>query len=551
LKTQIQQGTVFQLSGLAILCVVTFFYGLGSLPFVGPDEPRYAEVAREMYETGDWITPRIDGIPWFEKPALLYWIAAAGYSALGVSEFAARVGVALTAAAGVFLLYFFGWRTGSGLTGYLSAATLTTLSLWVGFARGVTSDLPLAVAIEAALLSFFWWHVEREDSRAGNLGWYVCCLALGFAVLAKGLVGIVLPGAIIGLYLILTRQLLDLLRKPRLLLIGAIIFFVSAGTWYGPMFARHGWVFFHDFFVAHHFERYLTDKYRHPQPFFFFFLVALAGSFPWTAYLVAGAVADGRRRRSILSQPSNRLRPFLWLWILIPVIFFSFSGSKLPGYILPIFPAIALLVGEEVDGEKAGWPIWTTVTILILGGLIFGWRGGNELGISNRAAWTIAVLGMLVAAISAAIVFWRDARAAAIFMPFGLGILVIAATHLIYPALAARESIRELAELARREARSGDRLVFFLNSNPGINFYATSLPLRDERAEPLIIRHEDEFPAFLTGRRLDSVLVLSYERWSGGIVRSDRLRTDLIARQARGIPCSPGCDWVLLRVALR
>jgi len=551
LKTRIQQGTVFHLLGLSILCLVILFYGLGRLPFVGPDEPRYAEVAREMYETGDWITPRIDGIPWFEKPALLYWLAAAGYSALGVSEFAARVGVALTAAAGALLLYFFARRTSSGLNGYLSAATLSTMALWVGFSRGVTSDLPLAVTMELALVGFFWWQLERGDSRATNLGWYVCCLALGLSVLAKGLVGIVLPGAIIGLYLILTRQLLGLLRKPRLLFLGAFIFLLSAATWYGPMFARHGWEFFHEFFIAHHFERYLTDKYRHPQPFFFFFLVVLAGSLPWTAYLVAIATEDGRRWRAILVDPANRLRLFLWLWILIPIIFFSFSASKLPGYILPVFPALALLIGQEVDKENPRWTTWATAIILILAGLAFGWRGGDDLGVSHREAWAIAALVILVAAILLALSYWRDARVATIFLPFGVAVVVVAATHLVYPGLADSESIRDLAEFARNEAKPGERLVFFLNTNQGVNFYATSLPLRDERAEPVTLKHENEFPAFLAERRLDSVLVLSYERWSGGLLGSDRLRTDLLARHARRISCSPGCDWVLLRVRSR
>jgi 4-amino-4-deoxy-L-arabinose transferase-like glycosyltransferase len=239
------------------------------------------------------------------------------------------------------------------------------------------------------------------------------------------------------------------------------------------------------------------------------------------------------------------------LWILIPIIFFSFSVSKLPGYILPIFPALALVIGQEVGKDKPGWPSWATATILVFAALAFGWRGGDELGISHRAAWTIAVIVMLLSAIALALKFLRGARAAAIFVQFGLGALVIAAAHLVFPGLAARESIRELAEFARKEARPGERLVFFLNTNQGINFYATSLPLRDKHAEPLTLQNEDEFPALLAERGMNSLLVMSYERWSGGIVRSERLRSDLLARHSLGIRCSPGCDWVLLRVALR
>ncbi|HKC88751.1 MAG TPA: glycosyltransferase family 39 protein, partial [Blastocatellia bacterium] len=146
---------------LLFLCAVVFFYGLGRLPFIGPDEPRYAEVAREMYATGDWITPRLGGIKWFEKPALTYWLLAAGYALFGENEFGARFGVAAVSTFGALLLYFFGRRARSARFGYLSAAALVTCGLWPGFARGVTFDLPLTVAIEIALLSFFLWESKE------------------------------------------------------------------------------------------------------------------------------------------------------------------------------------------------------------------------------------------------------------------------------------------------------------------------------------------------------------------------------------------------------
>jgi 4-amino-4-deoxy-L-arabinose transferase-like glycosyltransferase len=274
------------LPALALLSGVIFFYGLGSLPFIGPDEPRYAEVAREMYRSGDWVTPRLGGIHWFEKPALTYWLSAIGYTLFGESEFAARFGIAVFAVAGVLLVYFFGKRVRSARFGYLSAAALATCGLWPGFARGSTFDLPLAVAMELALLSFFLWEKD-EEARGKNRWWWLCCFALGVAVLAKGLVGIVLPVAIIGLYLLLTRRL-KVMLKPRLLLVGAVIFLATTALWYAPVIARHGREFIDEFFIAHHFERYLSNKYKHPQPFYFFFVVVLAGSFPWVFYFVAG-----------------------------------------------------------------------------------------------------------------------------------------------------------------------------------------------------------------------------------------------------------------------
>ncbi|MGH9769345.1 MAG: ArnT family glycosyltransferase, partial [Blastocatellia bacterium] len=207
---------------LVILCAIVFFYGLGGLPLIGPDEPRYAEVAREMYATGDWVTPRLGGIKWFEKPALTYWISAAGYALFGENEFGARFGVAVVATLGVLLLYYFGRREHSARFGYLSAATLATCGLWPGFARGATFDLPLTVAIEIALFSFFLW--ESKESQVGaNRLWYVFCFALGLATLAKGLVGVIVPLAIVAPYLFLTGAW-KMVLKPRLLVTGALIF---------------------------------------------------------------------------------------------------------------------------------------------------------------------------------------------------------------------------------------------------------------------------------------------------------------------------------------
>lgn len=531
-----------------MLCLLLLLYGLGRLPFLGPDEPRYAEVAREMFASGDWVTPRLGGIAWFEKPALLYWLAALGYQAFGVSEFSARIGVALTASAGVFLLFLFGRSERSGPFGYLAAGVLVSMGLWIGFARGATFDMPLSVALEMALLSFWWWE-ERAPDR--HRFWLLSCFALGLAVLAKGLVGIVLPGAIIGSYLLITRRFTALLRRPLLLTLGGAIFAVTAATWYWPMFARHGRLFFDEFFVAHHFRRYLSDVYRHPQPFYFFIVVAVAGCFPWSVFLLGGMVRDAQRLRTMLTDEKHRLRLFLWLWVVIPVVFFSFSGSKLPGYILPIFPAAALLIGLELDEAKdpRRWASAITALLLAVASVSVGVLGPQQLGAGRAASWVIASLGVVAAIAFAGICFLRGDRRGATFLPFALAAIVVATTYLLFPGLARRESIRDLADVAEKAARPGERLIFYLDSNQGVNFYSTALPLRDARSELVTVRHGDEIEPFVRERDLESVLVMCYERWREGLVINEHLRTELISTHPRRIACSPGCDWVLLRVS--
>ena len=541
------------LPALAVLCGIVFFYGLGSLPFIGPDEPRYAEVAREMHRSGDWITPRLGSIKWFEKPALTYWLSAIGFRLFGETEFAARFGIAVLASVGVLLIYFFGKRVRSARFGYLSAAALTTGGLWPGFARGATFDLPLSVTMALALCSFFVWeNHEREQGK--NRLWWLFCFALGLAVLAKGLVGIVLPGAIIGIYLLLTRNLKALLN-PKLLLIGSIIFLVTAATWYAPVMARHGREFIDEFFIGHHFQRYVSNKYKHPQPFYFFFVVMVLGTFPWNFFFVSSVWRAVKSRGELLK---DRLQLFLWLWTLLPVLFFSLSGSKLPGYILPVFPAIALLIGREL--EKA-WDERNRRQTATLVGLTGSWLiiaaigiqavGREAFRLPHRVVAPLSITIVCVAMVYLLLLAARNARTATYSLPFGLALIVVAATHTVFPILGNQESLRELAQLAVRHAVPDERLIFYVNADHAFDFYATDLPLRDTKSELATTTSADNIALLIAASKSQSFLIASPRRWEGGIIKSDKLMTERLGEQKFIGNCSPDCDWVLFRARRR
>ncbi len=528
------------LIALAVLCLASFFVRLGHLPMIGPDEPRYTEIAREMYETRDWITPRLGGLHWFEKPALTYWLVASGFQLFGVSEFTARLPIALFSSFGVFLLFWFGRRLFTTRFGYLSAATLITSSIWVGFSRAATFDLPLAVSLEIALLAFFLWFREGK-----NAFWYLCCFGMGLAMLAKGLVGIVLPAAIIGLFLLLTRNLGLLLKRPKLLLVGAVIFFATSATWYAPMFLRHGQEFWQEFFVAHHFQRFLTNKFKHPQPFYFFTIVALLGCLPWSFVFVAQVGSTLKRWRELLREQSLLL--FLWLWVIVIVGFFSISTSKLTGYILPVFPAIALLIGWQLEQwwQRKPRTLWrwlslSTFVLLIAVGIGLALR-------SDRFSYIapFSVLGLAAVLFGAAfggisLLVLKGERAATLGLPFGVAICLIATTFTIMPGMYFTQSTAILASQAKQAARPNERLVFFINNHFSIDFYAPRLPLREPTAYLKTVMKPEDIVALVEAQPGQSLLVMTPKRWLKGI--EDALPTEAIDTHH---------TWALVRVTAR
>jgi 4-amino-4-deoxy-L-arabinose transferase-like glycosyltransferase len=346
----------------AVLTVIVYFAGL-TIPLVGPDEPRYAQVAREMFERDDWVTPTLGGFHWFEKPALLYWLEIASYNLFGVSEFSARIGSALFGLGTIASLWILGRNIGrsnekvdqtapTDFANWLALIAASTLGI-VAFSHGASFDIILTFPITAALVSFFLFDLRKQN------GWLVSFyFFIGLAILAKGLVGIVFPFAIVAFYHFLTWK-----RPEGTLLLsllwGTFLAVAVSSTWYLPMYLLHGWEFIDQFFIQHHFQRYTSNKYLHPQPFYFFFWVLPLMTIPWLPFFISSLwrVAkryasrpklDGEERLSRTSLELQNLQLFAIAWIAVPLVFFSFSGSKLPGYILPAVPAAVILAADYI-----------------------------------------------------------------------------------------------------------------------------------------------------------------------------------------------------------
>lgn len=312
--------------------IFALFFQLGRAALFEPDEGRNAEKAREILVLNDWITPHENFHPVLDKPIFLYWLIALSYQRFGISEWAARLPSALAALGCLAVVYYF-VRThwGSWPALWAGLILLTSLEFFV-LARVVIFDMPLTFFL-TVVLCVFYEAGHSDDVRRQR---WLCLLlygALGAATLIKGLIGILLPGMVIFCYLLLSKQW-SILRRIYLFP-GILLFLAIVLPWYLQVNARNdGYLRY--FFWDEHFGRYATANFDRSQPWYYFFLVLLAGFFPWT--LLLPFVLVYYRRKTFDDQTL-----FLILWAVLPFLFFSFSKSKLPHYILPIFPALAIL----------------------------------------------------------------------------------------------------------------------------------------------------------------------------------------------------------------
>jgi len=488
---------------LFIILAAFYLWGLGSLPLVGPDEPRYAEVAREMFARHDLITPTLGGLPWFEKPALLYWLMVAAYRVIGVTEYAARLGPAICGLLTAGFVYWIGKtiettesaravasaneeQRGEGLGRYSAFVWLTSLGALV-FSRGASFDIVLTMTVTGALACFFVWHVRPgnatdDGSRSLLIGFY---LFIGASLLAKGLIGIVIPLGVPGFYYLLRRESPD--RKfVKSLVWGVPLGIAVAAVWFGPMFWRHGWKFIDQFIVQHHFARFVTNKYHHPEPFYFYLIVLVALALPWTIFLGAGFFSS---RRWHWRGPTSidRLLVFICSWIAVPMVFFSISESKLTAYILPVLPAVALLVGERITcflkAQRGDLVLRFTGMILVGVGVFGGWYLRQRFNLNP--ALSLSGMSLLVVTGTVAIVRPQLRRALVILIPMSMIVTSAIGLYKVAPVLARPESVRDVLALATARGYGATPVVQLHTIERTAEFYAANRMTYQPDGEPV------------------------------------------------------------------
>ena len=346
---------------LAAVFIAVWFGNLEYRKLVRPDEGRYAEIAREMAVTGDWVTPRLNGIKYFEKPPLQIWATAGAYRLFGEHHWTTRLWPALTGLLGILLVFFAGRSLFGPTAGFYAALVLASSAGYVAIGHVNTLDMNLTFFMTATLAAFLLAQREEGDAVARRRWMLAAWACAGLAVLSKGLIGIVLPAAVLAVYVLLHRDF-ALLRRLQWAA-GVAVFLAIAAPWFvlvqhaNPEFAKF-------FFIHEHFERFLTPVHRRVHPWWYYVQMLAIGMLPWLTVLPQ-ALARGWRTRDT-AQAFHPER-FLLIWSVFIFVFFSMSSSKLPSYILPILPALALLTGLTLAETETRRLLWHAVPVLLVG----------------------------------------------------------------------------------------------------------------------------------------------------------------------------------------
>lgn len=321
--------------GFFLTLLIFFCINLGERYFATPDEARYVEIPREMVVSGDFITPRLNGVKYFEKPPLLYWLQAVNIKLFGVQEWAMRLWIVFFAFIGCITTFFFAQKFYNQRAAFNSTIILSTAILYHILSNLIILDMQLAVLITIAMYCFYagFHETNKLHRRLLLYGFTICC---GLGVLTKGIIALAIPGPAILIWLLINKGFSNL--RPLYLPTNIILFLIITVPWHLLAVIKNN-DFLHKYFVVEHFLRYTTDVHMRYQPWWFFVPILLVGFLPWTVNLP-------QVFKDIWKNKKDPLILFLSIWVIWVFIFFSLSNSKLVPYILPLFPPLAILTSK-------------------------------------------------------------------------------------------------------------------------------------------------------------------------------------------------------------
>ncbi|MBI4937758.1 MAG: glycosyltransferase family 39 protein [Nitrosomonadales bacterium] len=453
---------------LLLAVAVIWFGNIEYRKLIEPDEGRYAEIPREMVATGDWVTPRLNGLKYFEKPPLQYWATAAAYTAFGEHQWTSRLWVALTGFAGVMLVWFAGARLFGCEAGRYAALLLGSSLLYALMSHINTLDMGVTFFITLGVVGLLLGQQNSTDARARRNWMWLAWAGLGLAVLSKGLMGLVLPGAALVIYSLIQRDFV--LWKRMHLVTGLLLCLLVCAPWFYLVIKANP-EFFERFFIYEHYTRFTTKVHGRYQPWYYFIPILLLGMMPWTLLMfdtLLHAWKWGRARVDRAFSPER----FLLVWAAFIYVFFSVSGSKLPSYLLPMFPALALLMGKhlaEMGEQKLFWLLAPLLPLIALGlGLApFTARLADTPEQAQMygeySAWLVAAGLVWLLGMGAALVLLRRKKKPASMLVLALGALLAAQLGASgYNTIAPERSAYLIAEAIRPQVK------------PDVPFYSVS-----------------------------------------------------------------------------
>ncbi len=505
---------------LGLLCLALFGLRLGSSTLPNPDESRYAEIPREMLATGDWVTPRLNGVNYFEKPPLVYWTVAASQSVFGFNEWAARAVPALFALGGVLLTYATARRLYGRNAGLAAGIVLATALLYFALARILLLDMAVSVLMSAALCCFILGVQEPAGARRRWL-FYGVYASMALATLTKGLIGFLVTGAVMFLWLLVFNEWRRL--RPLYLPTGALLFLALAAPWH-ILAALRNETWAHRYFVYEHWERFTSSAASRPGPWWYFIPIVLAGLFPWTGFLWPALRTALRGGWAARKENANAW--FFATWAAFIFLFFSKSHSKLPPYILPVFPPLAVLVGawlarpgaEDPKRLRAGLVVFSAfsallgtamVVIVLFPGRII--RDPIQVLALRPYAFALAAIALAGGALTLWLELRRSSAIALRAMVVTAGLFYAALTFAV-PDIQ-RPGTSELARIVRTRALPGDRVVNYHEFFHDFAYYSGRVvDVVDGKGE---LELEEDAAARSSGRFIDETEFR--RRWTGPV----------------------------------
>ena len=466
---------------LALLAIFISLDGLGDRKLANPDEGRYSEISREMAASGDFVTPRLNGLKYFEKPPLQYWATAVSFKLFGESELTARLYTALCGLGCILLIAYTGKRAFDEETGMLAGLVMLAAPYYAAMTEIVSLDMGLTFWMTLAVSSLMISQHALTDTARRRWLW-LAWAGMAAAVLSKGLIGIVFPAAAVFLYCIFQRNFRLLWQLEWL--VGPLIFLAITVPWFALVSLRNP-EFPQFFFIHEHVERFLSTAHRREQPWWFFFPILFGGFLPWAVALIPACVQGFRRAPTLLRSVGNpgTFAPlkFVLIYSIFILLFFTKSGSKLPSYILPMFPLLALVSStylRAVEPRRLAWMVLPIFPLALLGAYA-AWVAPASRGDDfsrnlyvNMSAWVTAAALMISLAAVSSFVLLRAQRKWLGVLLLSLGTMIgIELIERGYERISPLQSAHALSEILKPYLTTETRLYSVGNYEQSLPFY--------------------------------------------------------------------------------